>query len=66
MAFLHEGLHGQRRKHRGQRGPRTRLRHTARGHVSVPDGLDLLDAMLVHDGVEGLEAGVQLRHQVRR
>ncbi len=45
----------------GVRGVRDRK--TSSGHVCIADGLDLLDAMLLHDVVEGLEAMVDLRHE---
>ena len=45
---------------------RVRHREAADGHVGVPDGLDLLHAALGDDGIEGVEAIVELAHEIGR
>ena len=60
VAHLERGLHdilGMRR---------VRHREAADGHVGVPDGLDLLHAALGDDDIEGVEAIVELAHEIGR
>ncbi len=66
MPFAHHLLHLQCGQHHRQRCASTGIRHTTGRHVSVTDGLDLLHAVLLHEAVEGVEADIQLIHQVRR